>query len=224
MNDDKLKQLENQFKQDSALPLAPGNNPVFGEGSSEAPILAIGEAPGFHENELMRPFIGRSGQLLRKLLEEVGIDLSRDIYITNVVKHRPPENRDPTPEEIEAYKPYLDEQIEIISPQIIITLGRFSMNKFLPLAKISAIHGTAHWIHIAGKKVLLLPMYHPAAALRGTVIMNAFKSDFIKLKSALDYFNTMGEVPSDLDDHDFESTNKTSESEKSITKQLPLIS
>lgn len=218
MKNQKLTELEKKFKGDSSLPLARGNNPVFGEGSAEAPILAIGEAPGFHENKLMRPFIGRSGQLLRKLLVEVGIDLANDIYITNVVKHRPPENRDPTPEEIEEYRPYLDQQIEIISPGIIITLGRFSMNKFIPSAKISEIHGQAHWIHTVGKKILLMPMFHPAAALRGTTIMNAFRSDFIKLKSALDYFNTMGEVPKTVE-------NKSEErKEKPSTTQLPLIS
>ncbi len=195
-----LKTLELKFKQDTSLPLAAGHRPVFGEGSPTAKILAIGEAPGFYEDQQGRPFVGRSGQLLRKLLREVGLDLQRDIYITNVVKHRPPENRDPTPEEIEAYKPYLDAQIRLIKPKIIITLGRFSMNKFLPKAKISQVHGIAHWITFDGRKILLIPMYHPAAALRGTRVMNLFKADFIKLKNALDYFETMGELPTELDD------------------------
>lgn len=197
-NASKFKELENKFNNDQTLPLSTGNNPVFGEGALNAEILAIGEAPGFHENKLKRPFIGRSGQLLRKLLIEVGINLEEDIYITNVVKHRPPENRDPTPEEIEAYRPYLDEQIRLINPQIIITLGRFSMNKFLPRAMISKIHGTSHWLTVNGKRTLLIPMYHPAAALRGTKVMNMFRDDFKKLKNALDYFNTMGELPSEL--------------------------
>ncbi len=195
-----LKELELKFKQDVSLPLAAGHTPVFGEGSPQALILAIGEAPGFYEDRQGRPFVGRSGQLLRKLLREVGLDLQKDIYITNVVKHRPPENRDPTPEEIEAYKPYLDAQIRLLKPQIIITLGRFSMNKFLPKAKISQVHGLAHWITFDGRKILLIPMYHPAAALRGTRVMNLFKADFNKLKNALDYFQTMGELPSELDD------------------------
>ncbi len=194
-----LKQLEEKFKQDTSLPLAAGNNPVFGEGAPDAHILAIGEAPGFHENRLGRPFVGRSGQLLRRLLRQVGIDLQKDIYITNIVKHRPPDNRDPTPEEIEAYRYYLDEQIRLIQPQIIITLGRFSMNKFLPRAKISQIHGLAHWITFAGRQILLIPMYHPAAALRGTRVMNLFQADFAKLKNALEYFKTMGELPNTLD-------------------------
>lgn len=212
-----LKDLEQQFINDDSLPLAKGNNPVFGEGPEDADILAIGEAPGFHENELKRPFIGRSGQLLRKLLIDVGIDPEKDIYITNVVKHRPPENRDPSPEEIDSYKPYLDEQIHLINPQIIVTLGRFSMNKFLPKAMISKIHGQAHWITINNKKTLLIPMYHPAAALRGTRVMNIFKEDFIKLKNALDYFHTMGELPEELSD-------EKSPTQKDNTKeQLTLI-
>lgn len=189
-----LHQLEQKFKQDSSLPLAKGNNPVFGEGSPHAPILAIGEAPGFHEDRLGRPFVGRSGQLLRKMLSSVGIDLAHDIYITNVVKHRPPENRDPTPEEIEAYRPYLDAQIRIIKPKIIITLGRFSMRKFLPHAKISQIHGTAHFIKLPYGKVLLMPMYHPAAALRSRQVMQAFREDFLKLKKNLDYYQTIGKL------------------------------
>lgn len=190
-----LKELENKFIHDNQLPLTAGNNPVFGEGPSDAKILAIGEAPGFHENQQGRPFIGRSGQLLRKLLTDAGLDPEKDIYITNVVKHRPPENRDPTPEEIESYRPYLDGQIGLIKPLIIVTLGRFSMNKFLPRAMISKIHGTAHWIIANNKKTMLIPMYHPAAALRGTGVMNMFREDFIKLKNALDYFNIMGELP-----------------------------
>lgn len=212
-----LKDLEQKFINDDTLPLAKGNNPVFGEGPEDADILAIGEAPGFHENQLKRPFIGRSGQLLRKLLAEVGIDPEKDIYITNVVKHRPPENRDPTPEEIESYRPYLDEQIHLINPQIIVTLGRFSMNKFIPKAMISRIHGQAHWITVNNKKTLLMPMYHPAAALRGTKVMNIFKDDFIKLKNALDYFHTMGELPEELSDE-----KKLSE-EKVTKQQLNLI-
>ncbi len=209
-----LKQLEEIFLSDTSLPLAAGNNPVFGEGSQSASILAIGEAPGFHENQEGRPFVGRSGKLLRRLLSESGID-PESIYITNVVKHRPPENRDPTEEEIEAYRPYLDRQIELIRPKIIVTLGRFSMNKFLPRAKISMIHGQAHWLQIAGQKTMVIPMFHPAAALRGTTVMNQFKEDFVKLKNALEYFETMGTIPSSIE--------KVNESNPQKTTQLSLI-
>jgi len=187
-----LRELQTLFESDTSLPLAAGNNPVFGEGPANAKILAIGEAPGAEENRLRRPFIGRSGQLLRKCLIEAGIILEKDIYITNVVKHRPPENRDPTPEEILAYAPYLDRQIELIVPQIIITLGRFSMNKFLPNARITQVHGTTELTHFHGHKLMLIPMFHPAAALRGTTVMNFFRADFSKLKSSLDYLVTMG--------------------------------
>jgi len=190
-----LSELETVFKSDVLLPLAKGNNPVFGEGPDHAKVLAIGEAPGAEENRLGRPFVGRSGQLLRRSLVEAGLDLTRDIYITNVVKHRPPENRDPTPEEIEAYRPYLDRQLTLISPSIILTLGRFSMNKFLPTARISQVHGQTHWLTLGGKKVMLIPMFHPAAALRGTTVMRLFQADFNLVKSALDYLAVMGELP-----------------------------
>ncbi len=212
-----LEELKQQFEQDTSLPLAKGNRPVFGEGSPQAHILAIGEAPGFHENQQGRPFVGRSGQLLRKLLVEVGLDLRQDIYITNVVKHRPPENRDPTPEEIEAYRPYLDAQIRLIKPQIIVTLGRFSMHRFLPKAKISQVHGIAHWVTFEGRKILLIPMYHPAAALRGTRVMNLFKADFIKLKNALDYFETLGELPQELDEVDVSQLESSSSSKQQLS-------
>jgi len=226
-----LQELKERFDTDDSLPLSQGNNPVFGEGPHNAKILAIGEAPGFHEDQQKRPFIGRSGQLLRKLLVESGIDLQNDIYITNIVKHRPPENRDPTPEEIEAYREYLDLQLQLIKPEIIITLGRFSMNKFIPNAKISLIHGQAHWVTIDNKKTMLLPMYHPAAALRGTTVMNIFKQDFAKLKSALDYFNELGSIESfsDSDNSDENNaetttnTTKTKETKKPKQTQLPLI-
>lgn len=216
MNKRTLHDLEQEFLKDLDLPLVRGNNPVFGEGSRNALILAIGEAPGVQENELKRPFIGRSGQLLRKLLIESGIDLKEDIYITNVVKHRPPENRDPTPDEIDAYKYYLDEQINIIQPQIIITLGRFSMNKFIPGAKITLIHGQAHWITISGRKTLIIPMFHPAAALRGTTVMNQFKEDFHKLSNALEYVKTMSKLPS-------EEEIKTTDPSSPSNDQLSLI-
>lgn len=218
----KLQELENKFRQDHSLPLAKGNNPVFGEGAADASILAIGEAPGFHENQQGRPFIGRSGQLLRKMLVEVGIDLQNDIYITNVVKHRPPENRDPTPEEIEAYRPYLDAQIRLIDPKIILTLGRFSMNKFLPNAKIGQIHGVAQWINVNGAKKMLIPMFHPAAALRGNTVMNAFRADFVKIKNALEYLETLGSDSDNSLETEEENNNDPDESPNS-PGQLPLV-
>lgn len=176
----KLNQkLEANF---STLPLVTQKSDlVFGEGQFGASMMMIGEAPGMTETIERRPFVGRSGQLLRKTLMEVGLDLA-DIYISNIVKARPPDNRDPSPEEILAFKPYLDEEIKILKPKLIVTLGRFSLNKFLPKAKISAVHGQPHQIDWQGQKILVFPMYHPAAALRGTKIKNQFIADFAKIK------------------------------------------
>ena len=137
---EELEKLKKEMEADKSLPLLGTANLVFGEGRPDAEIIFIGEAPGFHEDKLSRPFVGQAGKLLDKLL--AGIKWPREsVYITNIVKRRPPENRDPLPEEIEAYKPYLKKQIQIIDPKIIATLGRFSMNYFLPSAKISLGHG-----------------------------------------------------------------------------------
>ncbi len=134
-----LKALEAEIAADKSLPLRESNL-VFGEGNVDCAVLFIGEAPGLNEDQQRRPFVGRGGQLLNQMI--VGIGWKReDMYITNIVKRRPPENRDPLPEEIEAYKPYLTRQIAIIGPKVIATLGRFSMNYFLPNAKIMRDHG-----------------------------------------------------------------------------------
>ncbi len=170
-----LKDLEQEVAADKSLPLK--SNLVFGEGSVDCVAMFIGEAPGAREDELKRPFVGRSGQLLDKNLEKIGWK-REDVYITNIVKRRPPENRDPLPEEIAAYKPYLTRQINIINPKIIVTLGRFSMNYFLPKAKISGDQGKIFKIG----NYLLMPMFHPAAALRGTVEMREFEKTFRKLQ------------------------------------------
>lgn len=136
-----LQRLKNQALEDENLPLREvATNLVFGVGNPDAEILFIGEGPGYWEDIKAEPFVGPAGKLLDKLLELIGIKRS-DVFITNVVMHRPPNNRDPLPEEIEAYGPYLDGIIKIISPKIIVTLGRFSMGKFLPHALISRVHG-----------------------------------------------------------------------------------
>lgn len=153
---------------------------VPGEGSAEAEILLIGEAPGYHESVEHRPFVGVSGKLLRQTLTAVGYP-PEQVYISNIVKARPPENRDPTPAEIAAYKPFLDQEIELINPRLIITLGRFSMAKFLPDVFISQVHGRLHKIKWADQTRYILPMYHPAAALRSTAMKTAFVTDFEKL-------------------------------------------
>jgi len=161
------------------------NNPVPGEGSPEAGIMFIGEGPGYHEDRLGRPFVGQAGKLLDQLLQLIKVE-RKDVFIGNMVKHRPPGNRDPLPTEIEACRPFLDEQVKIIDPKIIVTLGRFSMNKFLPGEYISKIHGQARFVSLAGKKRIVMPMYHPAAALRNGRIMVEIKEDFKKLPRFLE--------------------------------------
>lgn len=161
---------------DKSLPLQEANF-VFGEGSAESEVMFIGEAPGFYEDKLQRPFVGRAGKLLDRIINDIGWK-REDVYITNIVKRRPPENRDPFPEELEVYRPYLTEEIEILNPKIIAPLGRYSMNYILPNAKISNDHGRVFWW---GER-LVIPLYHPAAALRSTGVLKALEIDFHKLK------------------------------------------
>lgn len=174
-----LETLHHELAADSSLPLKEANL-VFGEGNINCSVMFIGEAPGANEDREKRPFVGRGGQLLRKNIRAIGWK-EEDVYITNIVKRRPPENRDPLPEEIAAYKPYLTRQIEIINPKIIIPLGRFSMNYFLPEAKITRDQGTAFRVH--GR--IILPFFHPAAALRNPAVMKQFEAGFSKLPRLL---------------------------------------
>lgn len=187
---EELKNLEFEIAADTSLPLRESNL-VFGEGNPDCEVMFVGEAPGFHEDRLKRPFVGRGGQLLDELIREIGWR-REDVYITNIVKRRPPENRDPLPEEIAAYAPYLLRQIEIINPKVIVCLGRFAMNYFLPEAKISRDHGKVFRItadlrgpdaDLRGKEGerLIFPVFHPAAALRSAEMLNALREDFKKL-------------------------------------------
>ena len=176
----KLSELKRKIEADEALPLFGSANLVFGEGNPNSDVLFIGEAPGFHEDLMSRPFVGQAGKLLDKLLLQISWP-RESVYITNIVKRRPPQNRDPLPEEIKAYEPYLKTQIEIINPKIIATLGRYSMNHFLPFAKISRDHGQAqYW-----GDYLIMPLYHPAAALRSTAVLKELEADFKKLPEIL---------------------------------------
>ena len=178
-----LKKLTEEMVGDMSLPLREANL-VFGEGDPDCQILFIGEAPGMNEDREKRPFVGRAGQLLRKHIRALGWK-EEEVYITNIVKRRPPENRDPSPEEIESYKPYLARQIEILRPKIIVPLGRFSMNYFLPLAKITRDQGKL----FKADHYFILPMLHPAAALRGNENMAMFTETFKKLPKALEKAN-----------------------------------
>lgn len=161
--------------------------PVIGEGSHSAKIMFIGEAPGKNEAETGRPFCGASGRVLDELLASIGVD-RKEVYITNVVKDRPPENRDPLPNEIEFYAPFLDQQIEIIQPKVIATLGRFSMAYIMKkfgleseLKSISTIHGKVFPAETSYGKIKIIPLYHPAVAVYGTN-KEILKKDFETLK------------------------------------------
>lgn len=161
------------------------NKPVPGDGNPDAEVMFVGEGPGYHEDQQGLPFVGAAGKLLDKLLQSIKLE-RKEVFIGNVVKHRAPDNRDPSPEEIEACRPFLDGQIQIIEPKMIVTLGRFSMNKFLPNEKISQIHGQARYVDFLGERYIVIPMYHPAAALRSGRIMEEIKKDFQKIKMFLE--------------------------------------
>ena len=154
---------------------------VSGEGPADAEIMFIGEGPGFHENEQGRPFVGASGKFLDQLLAQAGLERA-DVFIANVVKCRPPGNRDPQADELAACDDYLEAQIKAINPSIIVTLGRFSMGKFIPGAKITAIHGQMQKI---GER-FVIPMYHPAAALHQAALKPSILADFARLPDQLD--------------------------------------
>jgi uracil-DNA glycosylase family 4 len=149
---------------------------VPGEGPATADILFVGEGPGFHEDQQGRPFVGAAGKFLEELLGIIGLK-REDVFITNVVKHRPPGNRDPEPDEMEACAGYLDRQIAALQPKVIVTLGRYSMARFFPGAKISAIHGQARLV--SGR--LVVAMFHPAAALHQESLRSTVIEDFKKL-------------------------------------------
>jgi uracil-DNA glycosylase family 4 len=154
---------------------------VPGEGPADADLLFIGEGPGFHENEQGRPFVGNAGSFLEQLLGLINLKREQ-VFICNVVKCRPPGNRDPMPDEIECCRAYLDRQIEAINPSVIVTLGRFSMARYFGSAKISAIHGQASMVD--GK--VIVAMFHPAAALHQPGLRGPIEDDFRKLPQLIE--------------------------------------
>lgn len=188
---------------DASLPLRESNL-VFGEGNPDCAVMFVGEAPGMNEDRLRRPFVGRGGQLLDGMMRNIGWK-REDVYITNIVKRRPPDNRDPLPEEIAAYKPYLARQIAIIRPPVIVTLGRFAMHYFLPDAKMMRDHGRVFAVprepfeqaenegafrrpgeESPAGDYLIFPVLHPAAALRSPQqMMLLLKEDFKKLPNII---------------------------------------
>ena len=180
-SEEMLKEIAVEVSTCSRCDLCKGRTKaVPGEGSPQAKILFIGEGPGFHEDRQGRPFVGPSGQFLEELLKSIGLKRS-DVFITNVVKCRPPENRDPLPVEINACDDYLERQIAALKPLVIVTLGRISMSKFFGGEKISVIHGRPR------KKdgYVCIPMFHPAAALRTESYKIALREDFKKIPLAL---------------------------------------
>ena len=153
---------------------------VPGEGNPHAKIMFIGEGPGYHEDKQGRPFVGPAGQFLDELLASINLKRA-DVFITNVVKCRPPDNRDPLPAEIEACNPYLERQIAAIKPKVIVTLGRHSMAKFFGNEKISAIHGRARKVN----GYLCIAMYHPAAGLHQASLKDTIRADFKKIPTII---------------------------------------
>lgn len=174
---DSLEQIAAEVAVCTRCPLHRGRTKaVPGEGSPNADIMFIGEGPGYHEDRQGRPFVGASGNFLTEMLEGIGLR-REDVFIANVVKCRPPGNRDPEPHEIQACSVYLDRQIALIDPKVIVTLGRFSMAKWFPTARISRIHGQARKVN--GR--LIVPFFHPAAALHQPTLRQAVEEDFRKL-------------------------------------------
>ena len=164
---------------------------VFGDGNPDAEVVLIGEAPGKNEDLQGIPFVGASGKFLNEMLEMIGME-RKDIYITNIVKYRPPDNRDPKPEEKKVFLPYLQSQLEVIQPKVVVTLGRHSMNCFLPDLQISKVHGEPKRVRLSLKAdtndtltVVILPLYHPAAALYNPGQRQVLIDDFAKIPATI---------------------------------------
>ncbi|HET8991412.1 MAG TPA: uracil-DNA glycosylase [Candidatus Saccharimonadales bacterium] len=157
---------------------------VFGDGNEDAEIVFIGEAPGKNEDLQGKPFVGAAGKFLNEMLESIGLT-RQDVYITNIVKYRPPNNRDPLPTEKQAFLPYLENQLEIIQPKLVVTLGRHSMNCFLPELQISVVHGQPKRY----KNRVYLPLFHPAAALYNGGMRQTLVDDFARIPLILEKIN-----------------------------------
>jgi DNA polymerase len=193
-----LDAIKQQIVDDKATPeLADqATQLVFGDGNPDADIVFIGEAPGKNEDLQGKPFVGAAGKFLNEML--ASINLSReDIYITNIVKYRPPENRDPSPTEKKAFLPYLQSQLEVIQPKVVVTLGRHSMNCFLPDLQISKVHGEPKRVKLQLKQdaadimeVVILPLFHPAAALYNPGQRQTLIDDFAVIPNILTKLKT----------------------------------
>lgn len=175
----KLERLKTEILDDAVCPeLAAGATQlVMGAGNPDADVVFIGEAPGKQEDEQGLPFVGASGKFLNEMLDSIGLQRD-DVYITNIVKYRPPNNRDPSPEEKREFWPYLMRQLEIIKPKVVITLGRHSGAAFIPDLVISRDHGQARTVRYHDMEFLVLPLYHPAAALYNGSMRDVLLDDF----------------------------------------------
>jgi uracil-DNA glycosylase len=184
---EELVQLYREVQNCRRCPLyATRTQVVFGAGNADADLMFVGEAPGFHEDQQGIPFVGAAGKLLDKLLEEIGLQRG-DVFIANVLKSRPPGNRDPQLEEIEACKPYLTRQIELIEPRVICTLGNFSTKLLTRRSDgITRVHGRPQDHVIAGLPIRIYPIYHPAAGLRSTSMLETLREDFTRLPALLE--------------------------------------
>lgn len=177
-----LDSLQEQLKEWKGCPLAETSNPVLGEGNPNADIMFIGEAPGQKEDELGRPFVGPAGKFLDELLESISLK-REDVYISNVVKYRPPNNRDPLPEEKEQCMPWLMLEIALIKPKIIVPLGRHALEHFFKKLKMTGVHGKPQKLN---NEVTIFPIYHPAAALHNGNLRQALFDDFQALQNYLE--------------------------------------
>lgn len=187
MSNQQLEDIKQKIIEDNVCPelAQSATQLVFGAGNPDAAIVFVGEAPGKNEDEQGEPFVGAAGKFLNEMLETIGLSRA-DVYITNIVKYRPPNNRDPKPEEKEAFLPYLQQQLAAIAPKLIITLGRHSMECFLPGMKISQIHGQPK----RKDGQVYLPLYHPAAALYNGAMRQLLIDDFAKIPLIIEKLET----------------------------------
>lgn len=182
-----LQQIKTDIVKSNICPDLAQNatNLVMGDGQADSEIVFVGEAPGKNEDLQGRPFVGAAGKFLDEMLAGVGLNRA-DVYITNIVKYRPPNNRDPLPDEKRAFWPYLIRELNVVKPRIIATLGRHSMEYFLPNARISQIHGQPKRIVIGSEKVVILPLFHPASALYNGGMRETLIEDFNKIPKIIE--------------------------------------
>jgi DNA polymerase len=177
-----LDDVRAKLKDFKGIEIAKTSNPVPGDGNPRSEVVFIGEAPGEQEDKQGKPFVGNAGKLLSELLGTIGLK-REDVYITNVVKFRPPENRDPTPEEKEACMPFLQAELSIIKPKVVVPLGRHALTHFFAKTTISDAHGKPH---VLTDGLTVFPIYHPAAALHNPGLRQALKDDFAALGAYLE--------------------------------------